>query len=482
MSQTEQPQQQNGKHENIEKSSSNKPDIDNNNNNNNNEEKKEEKKEELNGKIMKNGHQMNGINGMNGSYVDDCIDDEEITKMFKLDPSEKLEAGMLHHHEIENFSMDEEKLEAGCHPVSWSNCDATSFDVRRGPNYVSGQKAPSKKALYTVFHMDAYKLPSKINKITRYINVDKYLEKYKNNTPYDKDKNPLPPLFILNVMVPDYPPELMGGKDDGEGYQIIMYAHLSQETQEQLNKHSKDNTKLTPAVDLLKRFIHSDLKDRENNELRNRFKCIARIMNPSHTDFGFLANRLVRRYNGRPFLARTSSTFYHEPGKYFATDIDAHVFGYPARQGLSYVKGTIQTAIYDVGVVIEGKTNDELPEQILACCRISKMGVDLCKEFPSKFIKLYKKEMKMRKDRHKKKLQQQQEQQEQQQHNDIEPPQKSKTQQNLHNVNGKRNGSIDKGSKPSKSKSTSNLLDSNRDNNNDNNTQQGSGWGWGMFG
>merc|ERR1712173_539957 len=98
--------------------------------------------------------------------------------------------------------------------------------------------------------------------------------------------------------------------------------------------------KMLPAIDLMKDFIHSDLG--------NRFKCIVRLMNPSHTNFGFLANKLVKRYNGKPFLARTSSTFYHEPGRYFAADIDVHVFGYPARQGLSYVKDTIQTAIFDI--------------------------------------------------------------------------------------------------------------------------------------
>merc|ERR1719445_1814763 len=158
---------------------------------------------------------------------------------------------------------------------------------------------------------------------------------------------------------------------------IILYAHLSEETIALLQ--SGQDLKMPPSVDLLRAFMHSDLVQ---SEIRNRFKCIARVMNPSHTDFGFLANRLVRRYNGKPFLARTSSTFYHEPGRYFGADIDVHVFAYPARQGLSYVKGTIQTAIYDLGMTIEAQRDEEMPEQILSCCRISKMGVDLCKQFP----------------------------------------------------------------------------------------------------
>jgi len=306
----------------------------------------------------------------NGGSMNDHNDEQKTEDIIS-----KLKVGMLPHHEIENFILDENKIESNCKECSWSNCDATSFNVRRGPNYFSGQKSPSKKAIYEMFALDAYKLPQKINKIFKYVDIETHIKKYQT-LPYDKDKNPLPPLFILNLMVPNYSPELIGGKSDGEGYQIIFYAHLSKQTQEEIAQG-----KIVPALNLFKDFIHSDLV---SSELRNRFKCIVRLMNPSHTDFGFLANRLVKRYNGKPFLARTSSTFYHEPGRYFAADIDVHVFGYPARQGLSYVKDTIQTAIYDIGFVIEGATNGQLPEQILSCCRISKMGVDLCKQFPIK--------------------------------------------------------------------------------------------------
>merc|ERR1719384_916424 len=347
--------------------------------------------------------------------------------------------------------MDEDKIINECQALSWSNCDATTFKVRVGPDYVagSGQKSPSKKALYNVFAMDAYKLPRKINKIFKYMNIDKYVDKYRLYAPYDKEKCPLPPLFILNVMVPNYTPELMGGKSDGEGYQMILYAHLSQEIANQLQQN-----KLSPAVKLFKDFIHSDLV---NSELRNRFKCIARIMNPNHTDFGFLANRLVKRYNGKPFLARTSSTFYHEAGKYFAADIDAHVFGYPARQGLSYVKDTIQTAIYDVGFVVEGHTNDQLPEQIVACCRMSKIGVDLCKEFPIK------------PDMHKEQKHDDDDDDDDDQHQHIEKnTEKSQSNQLLLNHNDKkRNGDI------ISSKSTTSLQKTHQNN---------SSWGWGYFG
>ena len=319
----------------------------------------------------------------NKSLDDNANDDDNESEHKSLG---LLEAGILKQHEIEKFTMNQTDIHKQCVPLTWSNCDATSFEVRRGPNYVSGQKSPSKKALYTIFAVDAYTTSRKIHKIWKYVDIEQHIKRHE--TPYNAKSFPLPPLFVLNVMIPNYPPELMGGKDDGEGLAVIIYAHISRETRAELETYAKAPNKSTlrPAVDLLQRFIHSDLV---NSEVRNRFKCICRLMNPKHTDFGFLGNRLVGRYNSKPFLARTSSTFYHEPGQYFAADIDVHVFGYPARQGLSYVKNTLSSAVYDLGMTIEGHSNDELPEQILACCRVSKIGFDVAKSFPQQFMQRF---------------------------------------------------------------------------------------------
>ncbi|ETO17286.1 hypothetical protein RFI_20039, partial [Reticulomyxa filosa] len=90
----------------------------------------------------------------------------------------------------------------------------------------------------------------------------------------------------------------------------------------------------------------------------------------------------------KPFLARTSSTFYHEPGKYFAADIDSHLFGFPARKGLSYIKDLIDNMVYDIGFVIEGHSDDELPERILCCARISRIGIKQASSFPLELVEI----------------------------------------------------------------------------------------------
>ena len=66
-----------------------------------------------------------------------------------------------------------------------------------------------------------------------------------------------------------------------------------------------------------------------------------------------IQNAIVTRYNAKPFLARTSSSFYHEPGKYFAVDIDAHLFGKLARKSLGYLRDCLETVIF-------GENNEKL--------------------------------------------------------------------------------------------------------------------------
>lgn len=306
--------------------------------------------------------------------------------------------GFSFHVEIpfDSFPIKEDECESKCHPLSWSNCDGTTFDVRRGPNYVDGQKAKSKPAIYTIFKLEGYKTPFKMHQIWKYLHSD-FDESFKaeisqfgltNNKQY-----PLPPILFINIMIPNYAPKMgKNGKKDGSGYQKLIIGHLSASTFKKLDKYcngkGKKKLPLSPSIKLLSNFILNDSK--KVSKVRERFKIIARIMNGKYSKFGFLANKMINNYNAKPFLAKTSTKYYYEPGKYFGIDIDIHSFSYAAKKGLNLVKDTIATAIYDVGFVIEGQLNHELPEQMLASARVTKLGLeDLCKDISSDIQKKY---------------------------------------------------------------------------------------------
>merc|ERR1712154_358239 len=186
---------------------------------------------------------------------------------------------------------------------------------------------------------------------------------------------------------PNYKPELgKNAKNDGIGYSKILYCHLSKGTYKKLDKFTNSKSKkklpISPSIKLLTNFMQNNGKKVKN--VRDRFKVIARVMNGKYSKFGFVANKLIKKYNAKPFLAKTSTTFYYEPGIYFGVDIDIHSFGYPAKKGLDMIKDTIHSAIFDVGFVIEGQENHELPEQMIAAFRESKLNINVLSQKPPK--------------------------------------------------------------------------------------------------
>jgi len=289
---------------------------------------------------------------------------------FKLDRSEQLIPGMIRHQPLEKFYLDEKSIVKNCHPGTWSNGDGSTFNVRLGPDYkTTGIKAPSNGVLYEIFAFDAYcTKEKKINNISRFYDMPV--------RPPTPEKYDIPPVLLINVLVPGYEPPFFGkGPTDGKGYSMVFFGELSKSARELLRKH-----KLSPALKLFQAFIRGGKTGKHNDCL----KCIARIVNPEEAikSYGMMTGLLVSQYNGTPFLARDSPSFYYVPGKYFEIDLDAHLFGKIARKGLGAVKDYIEKVIFDFAFVIEGRTDEENPEQILASIRVSKTGKGKAKQFP----------------------------------------------------------------------------------------------------
>lgn len=285
-----------------------------------------------------------------------------------------LEPGMMPHEELAEFHLDEDDVQRTCTPCTWSNCDATSYRTRVGPNYArNGKKDHSSRALYSVFAVDAFSCPNKIPDIAQYMNIPHL----------DGTGLPVPPVIVINIMAPWYAPSnpLWGARvTDGKGYQLVLYAAITDWAAEAFR-----SGEITPSLKLLQSFIEASQQPGwADSDFRKRFKVIAKIANVKHVQFNFALRKLVNSYNAKPFIARDSSTMYTKPGHYFQVDIDIHAgFGYPARSGLWSIKDIISELIFDLGFVIEGHPDEELPEQILCCARIARIKVEeMVKPFP----------------------------------------------------------------------------------------------------
>merc|ERR1719419_476510 len=178
-------------------------------------------------------------------------------------------------------------------------------------------------------------------------------------------------MFLYQITKPHYSEEQLMVKV----IRWSFFAELSSASRELLLQN-----KLSPALKLLQTFVRGGKEGKHGDCL----KCIARIINTTEAveSFGHIPGLLVSKYNGTPFLARDSTSFYCVREKYFAIDLDVHLFGKIARQGLGYVKDSIEKLVYDFAFVIEGRRERYYPEQILATVRVSKTGINKARTFP----------------------------------------------------------------------------------------------------
>ena len=285
--------------------------------------------------------------------------------MNKDDNKEKmLPVGLLPKYESKFESAQEDAVEAVSPVHAWSAVDATTWNVRRGPNFVPGQKSPSKSAMYEAFAMDTFYVPFKVNNITRFMNLKDTLRQHGVD-----GHCPIPQLIIINIMEPDYSPKLK--QIDGQGYSVVVYAKLSQEMRRQLQL--QDKGRLSPALRLWSHFAHDC---QTNQSTRDRFKWIGRVMNLKHTAFNWSTKKLIKKYNSKPVLGKKDTAFHRsDDGQILTIDIDCHRFCFVAKKAWNHIKHIMDNVVYDLAWVIQGESDDELPERILTTVRLSKVAV-----------------------------------------------------------------------------------------------------------
>jgi hypothetical protein len=89
-------------------------------------------------------------------------------------------------------------------------------------------------------------------------------------------------------------------------------------------------------------------------------------------------------YNGKPVLIKTSGAAY--AGEHSLTfDVNVHLFSMMARQSLSDMHPHLRKMRFQIGFVIQGASEDELPEQLLGCAQVGHLDFAAAPPFtPSK--------------------------------------------------------------------------------------------------
>ncbi|RHY98004.1 hypothetical protein DYB35_002554 [Aphanomyces astaci] len=127
----------------------------------------------------------------------------------------------------------------------------------------------------------------------------------------------------------------------------------------------------SPATHLLARFLNAS-----DPAILDRFKVIAQVVNEADCGVTGYTKKLLTKNNGTPVLTRPQHRMYHTPA-YTEVDVDVHVFSLVARTGIHALVDKTAGMLIDVAFVLQGESDDELPEQVLGVCRL--VRVDLSK-------------------------------------------------------------------------------------------------------
>jgi hypothetical protein len=155
-------------------------------------------------------------------------------------------------------------------PHSYGNADASSFQLRIGPNYKKNkQKGPSGPALYDLLSMDFLLANAPLRNV-----ADKFrLPVIPGVTDISTGHPHIPPMLVINTWLPGEEPSMFArAADGGDTYSIPMIFVLSSSTLEQL----RDIDTASPGVRLLSEWCH---RAEDDPDFRGRFKCMGMIEN-----------------------------------------------------------------------------------------------------------------------------------------------------------------------------------------------------------
>ena len=200
-----------------------------------------------------------------------------------------------------------------------------------------------------------------------------------------------PTVYIANLMLPDYPPlnPVWGKYDrvkgpDGPGQHICVVARMAAETRAELERANGDVSKMSPDVALMARhFRANDGADADGLDApphaapeRHCTKMVCMVA-AGQEELPWAVRVAIGQGNGKPFMVNKTGFFTRRPGKgYFEIGVNAHNFGPVATNGLRNCHNFFKRLTLDIGVTLQGGSEEELPERLLFAFRAIKPDLE----------------------------------------------------------------------------------------------------------
>ncbi|CAB1106755.1 unnamed protein product [Ectocarpus sp. CCAP 1310/34] len=114
----------------------------------------------------------------------------------------------------------------------------------------------------------------------------------------------------------------------------------------------------------------------DDGNFRGRFKAIGDIVNMDEVGLPGIA----RRFSGKPILLYGKESSMVKGSGYVELDLNAHAFSYIGRKGLYVTLEKWKRAVFRIGFLLEGRTDEEQPEHILGCGVFHGLDLDVLSE------------------------------------------------------------------------------------------------------
>lgn len=248
--------------------------------------------------------------------------------------------------------------DVNCSHCYW-NLKPSEFNLRIGPNYKKNKrKGPSIEALYDIVAVDFVRAASVLNQssdgftppsIPGITDLPSTGHKY------------VPPMLVFNTWLPDEEPSVFQKKLDGPSFVCVMYYVITQDTLDQL----KDLSKASPAVQLFAEWCE---KAEHDYEFRSRLKFMGAVEDIEKTGIpSFISVK-----NGKPVLIKQSGRFTRYPN-YIEMSVNVWCWSFIAKKALITLMPKFPNLVVNVGITIEGRKDEELPETLLGGCRLMRL-------------------------------------------------------------------------------------------------------------
>ena len=262
--------------------------------------------------------------------------------------------------------------------AGWRNPPGETLMVRSQGYKATKAKIPSPGELYELHYCDIFESPHTYPDMAPRVKLPKMNPD--NVSGPDKTWR-APDLFVISIALPTDPPSMSGGsRSDGGGYTITMYFTMKKETREILRRVTADGydpssekvddpqKSQVNAVRLLEEWIRRAPND---PKWFSRFKVVPNAHNLKEIGMpGWISS-----YNGKPFLIKrpgvTGFLHQHPELSCLEFDISLHPFPFLAKKGICFMKDRFfKKVLVTFGFVIEGKTDDELPECLIGAMQL----------------------------------------------------------------------------------------------------------------